>query len=172
MLGKTEVRRRRGWQRMRWLDGITDSVDMSLSKLQEIVEDRGVWRVTVHEVAKSWTWLIHWAMTAKHLRTRHKSSTQPSAEIKNTHTHQKTMGLILNWKPSQRTLRTKRAPFSHTSLWGMHYCDLFWRGALKCWLTSSNSCSENWPYRNTDTSRCYIYRTHKTTLKLWKTKPA
>ena len=57
MLGKTESRRRRGRQRMRGLDGITDSVDMNLSKLQEIMEDRGAWHVVVHGVAKSWTQL-------------------------------------------------------------------------------------------------------------------
>ena len=53
MLGKTEGRRRRGQQRLRWLDGITDSVDMSLSKLWEIVKDRNAWNAAAHDIAKS-----------------------------------------------------------------------------------------------------------------------
>ena len=156
MLGKIEGRRRRGWQRMRWLDGITDSMDMGLGELWELVTNREAWHAEIHGVTKSWTWLRHWTELNWTVSWK-KTYDQPGQHIK------KQRHYFAN-KGSSR----QGYGFSSGHVWMLEWdCKeswgpenwCFWTVVLEKTLESSLDSKESQPVHPKDQSWMFIGRT-------------
>ena len=127
MLRKIEGRRRMGWQRMRWLDGIIDSMDMGLGRLQQLVIDREPWRAAVHGITKSWTWLSNWTGTG-------------NTTLKNPPAIQETQVPSLGWgHPLEKAKATHSYPSCLENPMDRRSClAAVLRGVAKSWMGPSN----------------------------------
>ena len=132
MLGKIEGRRRRGWQRMRWLDSIIDSIDMSLSKIPEIVKDREAWHAAVHGVSKSRTWLSDETTTKKDESWRMKVDYYRLHQVVNS-----VAGAVQMWFHCRNKLRHPLVPGMQVSSGKSFLFFLFVNKGPQHWLFSA-----------------------------------